>query len=315
LWSYLQNNSGYSLDKPKTQVKSEKKEKAKPLGWMNIFLHSHSLGVLLHGDLWKAPFKAWEEQHNKEHAFHGKMTAALAIEKLQTGKSGPVGGLLNWAEWPSLMVADFNNSFQSYIDELVNHIDGMGSAHRTKLIKKWARTEHFPAAKFMAAMFASMHNFGQLYPYDDGAKDPRNKNGQDWFWYNSIVHSLGHNKYPHMPPHQGQEWPEYCRNKSTGEPLSEIEACYKLFGGFQHPALTNLGRRFQKYMNKGHDNLKDGGKMNMEQRVGMEERLDWMMTSIISNKPTEMFGGATDIWLAEGYPTEYSTMPYMAMMI
>jgi len=238
---------------------------------------------------------------------------------LQSGKSGPIGAALRWAEWPSLMVANSNNSFQSYIDELVNMIDGMGSMHRTKLIKKWARSEHFPAAKFMAAMFASMHNFGQLYPYDDGAKDARatlhGHKCRDWFWYNNIVHSLGETKYPHMPPHKGEKWPDYCRNKETGEPLSEIEACYKLFGGFKHPMLTNLGRRFQKYMNKGHDNLKDGGKMNMEQRVGMEERLDWMMTSIISNKPTEIFGAATDIWLAEGYPTEYSTMPYMAMMI
>lgn len=52
----------------------------------------------------------------------------------------------------------------------------------------------------------------------------------------------------------------------------------------------------------------------MEQRVDMNDRLDWMMTSIISNKPTEIFGEATNIWLNEGYPTEISTMPYAAMM-
>lgn len=57
------------------------------MSWFNIFAHSHSLGVLLHGDLWKAPFKSWEEQHHKDHAFHGKLTAALAIEKMQSGKS------------------------------------------------------------------------------------------------------------------------------------------------------------------------------------------------------------------------------------
>lgn len=130
-------------------------------------MHAHSFGVLLHGDLWKAPFKAWEEQHHKEHAFHGKLTAALAIEKLQSG-FGPLSSVLNWAEWPSLMVADGNGSLQSYLEELVNKIDGMGSYHRTRLIKKWARTEHFPAPKFMAAMFASMKIFGQLYPYDSG---------------------------------------------------------------------------------------------------------------------------------------------------
>lgn len=324
LWAYLQNNSGYELDKPRTPVKTGKREEQKPLGWLSIFAHSHSLWVLLHGDLWKAPFKAWEEQHNKDHAFHGKITAALAIEKLQKGHSWPIGGLLNWAEWPSLMVANSNNTFQSYLDELVTMIDGMGSKHRTNLIKKWARSEHFPSAKFMAAMFASMHNFGQLYPYDYDEDDPRSKDSHGtkidgWFWYTSIVHSVDprHSTHPHMPPHDGQEWPEWCRNKTTGEPLSEIQACHKLFGEFQHPALTNLGRRFQKYMNKGHENLKDGGKMNMEQRVGMDDRLDWMMRSIVDpgGKPTEIFGAATDIWLAEGYPTEISTMPYMAMMI
>lgn len=322
LWSYLQNNSWYELDKPVSTVKPPEKDGNKPMSWFNIFAHSHSLWVLLHGDLWKAPFKAWEEQHHKDHAFHGKLTAALAIEKLQSGKSGPIGAALRWAEWPSLMVANSNNSFQSYLDELVNMIDGMWSKHRTNLIKKWARSEHFPSAKFMAAMFASMHNFGQLYPYDDGKSDPRAKDSHGhqiewWFWYNSIVHSVdpSHSSHPHMPPHG--EWPKFCRNKETGEPLSEIEACQKLFQEFKHPMLTNLGRRFQKYMNKGHENLKDGGKMNMEQRVGMEARLDWMMNSIVGpgGNPTEIFGAATDIWLAEWYPTEYSTMPYMAMMI
>jgi hypothetical protein len=39
--------------------------------------------------------------------------------------------------------------------------------------------------------------------------------------------------------------------------------------------------------------------MNMEQRVGMEARTEWMMTSILSNKPTEIFGAATEIWLNE----------------
>lgn len=104
---------------------------------MNIFLHAHSMGTILHGDLWKAPYKAWEEQHHKDHAFAGKITAALAMERLQSG-SGPVAGLLNWAEWPSMMVADGNGSFQSYIEELVNKIDGMGSYHRVRLIKKWS---------------------------------------------------------------------------------------------------------------------------------------------------------------------------------
>ncbi len=46
----------------------------------------------------------------------------------------------------------------------------------------------------------------------------------------------------------------------------------------------------------------------------MKERLDWMMTTALSGKPTELFGAATNIWLTEGYPTETSTMPYAAML-
>ncbi len=64
------------------------------------------------------------------------------------------------------MVGDANNSFQSYLDELVNKVDGMGSFHRTRLIKKWSKL-HFPDPKFMVAMMASMKIFGQLYPGDE----------------------------------------------------------------------------------------------------------------------------------------------------
>jgi len=87
-----------------------------------------------------------------------------------------------------------------------------------------------------------------------------------------------------------------------------------MFQGFSHPMLKNLGRRFQKYMNGGHKNLIDGGKGNMEQRNGMDERLKWMMDAVVNQKPTEAFGAATDIWLDEGYPTAISTMPYAAML-
>ena len=166
--------------------------------------------MLLHGDLWKAPFKSWEEQHHKDHAFYGKLTAALAMEKLKNGGYGPVSDFLGWAEWPSLMVADGSSSIQAYLDELVNKVDSMSSLHRTTLIKKWSRSEHFPSPKFMAAMFASMQIFGQLYPYDFGEKDYLNPDGtHEWFWYTSICHSLdpNHKKYPHMPPHAGQKWP------------------------------------------------------------------------------------------------------------
>ena len=124
-----------------------------------------------------------------------------------------MSGMLNWAEWPSLMVADGNSSFQSYLDELVNKVDSMGSYHRTRLIKQWSRNEHFPSAKFMAAMFASMQIFGQLYPYEFDEKDPRNG---EWFWYGQICHSIdpSHSKYPHMPPHAGSPWPQKLLNKS-----------------------------------------------------------------------------------------------------
>lgn len=309
-WEYLQKNSGYELKKP-TEVFQKKWKDEKPsMGWWNIFKHSHSLGVLLHGDLWKAPFKAWEEQHHKDHDFHGKLTAALAIEKLQSG--GLTRGIMDWSEWPSLMVADSNNSFQSYLDELVNKVEGMGSYHRTRLIKKWGKSEHFPAAKFMAAMFASMKIFSQLYPYDSDDGDYEDKHGHtQWYWYNSIVHSLG--KYPHMPPHKGEDWPKECQNKEW-EPLTEIEMCYKVFSNFDHPILKNLWRRFQKYMNNGHDELIDGGKWNLEQRVNMTERLDWMMWTALNSKPSELFGAATEMYLTEGYDTWISTAPYAAFL-
>jgi len=164
LWAYLQNNQNFELDKPIEKAQRKEKEgKNASMSWWNVLMHSDSLGVILHGDLWSAPFKAWEEQHNKDHAFAGKITAALAMEKLDSG-----GGIMGWAmnkmEWPSLMVADGNGSFQSYLNELVEKIDGMGTHHRTRLIKKWSTKEQFPSVKFMAAMMASVKIFGQLYP-------------------------------------------------------------------------------------------------------------------------------------------------------
>jgi hypothetical protein len=323
LWAYLQNHGNFSLDKPldKPEV-SEVKDKQKPMSWWNIFMHSHSWGVILHGDLWKAPFKAWEEQHHKDHAFHGKITAALAMEKLQSWK-GPVSGILNWAEWPSLMVADGNGSLQSYLDELVNKIDGMGSYHRTRLIKRWAHKEHFPSPKFMAAMFASMKIFGQLYPYDfeesgyENLHDKDKKTKHEWVWYNSICHSLdpNHAKYPHMPPHHGEPWPKKWTN-ADGYKMNEVDACFEIFGKFNHPMLKNLGRRFQKYMLAGQKELVDGGDGNLKQRTTMSEKLDWMMGAAIwpSGKPPEVFWASTELWLSEWYPTRVTTMPYAAML-
>lgn len=126
------------------------------------------------------------------------------------------------------MVADGNSSFQSYLDELVNKIDNMGSYHRTRLIKKWSTKEHFPSVKFMAAMMASMKIFGQLYPYDFGNDDYRNPDGtHEWFWYNSICHSLDpdHKKYPHMPPHAGEPWPKQWVN-AAGYKMVESDVCF-----------------------------------------------------------------------------------------
>jgi hypothetical protein len=108
------------------------------------------------------------------------------MEKLQNGSYGPISTFLNYTEFPSLMVGDGSTTIQNYLDELVNKVDGMSSVHRTRLIKKWAKNEHFPSPKFMAAMFSSMMIFGQLYPYDDGDRDVRKS---EWFWYNSITHT------------------------------------------------------------------------------------------------------------------------------
>lgn len=44
LWAYLQNHGNFSLDKPLDKPEmSEEKGKTKPMGWWNIFMHSHSL--------------------------------------------------------------------------------------------------------------------------------------------------------------------------------------------------------------------------------------------------------------------------------
>lgn len=314
LWTYLQNNQSFELDKPIEKAKKkEKKEKDKGMSWWNILKHTHSLGVIMHGDLWKAPFKAWEEQHHKDHAFAGKITAALAMEKLDSG-----GGIMGWAmnkmEWPSLMVADGNGSFQSYLDELVNKVDGMGSYHRGRLIKKWSKKEHFPSVKFMAAMMSTMKIFGQLYPWDGGGNDYKTGDSNEWFWYNSICHSLdpSHNKYPHMPPHGGDKWPEKWTKE--GFKMTETDVIFDLLNEFRHPLLKNLGRRFQKYMMAGNKDLSDGGVGNLNQRTTKTEKLDWMMNTAIWGKLPELFWGATELWLTEWYSTAESTMPYSAVL-
>jgi hypothetical protein len=312
LWAYLQTHSARLESPPKKGDKYYTKPKEQgDMNWWNIFCHAHSFGTLLHGDLWNGPWKAFEEQHHKDHAFAGKITAALAIEKMQRM---PGGNILFDHDWANIMVWDANSSFQSYLDELVNKIDSMGSHHRTRIIKKWSKL-HFPDPKFMVAMMASMKIFGQLYPYDDGEKDVRRgEHGKDWFWYNSIMHSSGiaaPDGWPHhMPPHGEGKWPK----NSEGNEITEVEACYELFSKFKHPLLANLGRRFQKYMQKWHEELKDGGKGNLEQRSGMEDKLDWMMGTVCHSKISEAFWEGTKIWLGEWYPTEITTMPYAAMM-
>ncbi len=324
LWAHIHTHaSSFEFDDPKEgpQHYPGKEQKNPSMSWWNILKHTHSLGVILHGDLWKAPFKAWEEQHHKDHAFAGKLTAALAVEKIQSGSYGPVSGIFNWAEWPSLMVADGNSSFQSYLDELVNKIDAMGSYHRTRLIKKWATKEHFPSPKFMAAMFASMKIFGQLYPYDfdesnyqtEGDKKKGKKS--QWFWYNSICHSIdpdGH-KWPHMPPHGDEKWPKILLDEG-GNPMGEVQACHLVFDKFNHPLLKIHKRLLQTFAMSGQKELQDGAQGNLSERPSMESKLEWMMSTALSSKLPELFGAGTELWLKEGYPTQISTMPYAAML-
>jgi hypothetical protein len=173
------------------------------------------------------------------------------------------------------MVADGNGSFQSYLDELVNKIDGMGSYHRVRLIKKWSSY------------------FSHLYPYDDGSK--KDSRGQ-WHFYNNVRHvvtNVDEKQFPHHMPHE-----PYPVDKE-GNMLSEIQMTRELFDKFQHPMLKNLGRRFQKYMKKGHESLKDGGVGNLAERLTMESKLDWMMGSALHSKLTETLGGAIEPWLSE----------------
>lgn len=104
LWSYLQKHDATFTSPPaKGTVYQEKaKQDQKDMSWWNIFKHAHSMGTILHGDLWKAPWKAFEEQHHKDHAFAGKITAALAVEKAQ--KMPGIGGILFDYDWANIMV-------------------------------------------------------------------------------------------------------------------------------------------------------------------------------------------------------------------
>lgn len=74
---------------------------------------------------------------------------------------------------------------------------------------------------------------------------------------------------------------------------------YDLMNSFKHPVLRNLGRRFEKYMNKGHEQLKDGGPGNLNRRPNMEDKLDWMMGTVLAAKTTEAFGATNKLWLQE----------------
>lgn len=58
----------------------------------------------------------------------------------------------------------------------------------------------------------------------------------------------------------------------------------------------------------------DGWSDNLDQRWTMEEKLDWMMNSVMTWKPTEIFGSGTEKWLDYWYPTSVTTMPYAALL-
>lgn len=79
-----------------------------------------------------------------------------------------------------------------------------------------------------------------------------------------------------MPPHNGGKWPT-----DNGEEVTEVAACLKLFSSFKHPLMSNLKRRYQKYMNAGHKDNIEGGVGNLDQRVTMTEKLDWMMMAVL----------------------------------
>ena len=145
-------------------------------------------------------------------------------------------------------------------------------------------------------MFASMQIFGQLYPYDFDDKDDVRR--EDWYWYNNVRHATpaDEKEFPHhMPPHDENDWPvDKAGNKRT-----EMSMIYDLMNSFKHPVLRNLGRRFEKYMNKGHEQLKDGGPGNLNRRPNMEDKLDWMMSTVLAAKTTEAFGASNKLWLQE----------------
>lgn len=283
LWSYIHSNTYEELTKPEEKVTfPPNKTDDKEMSWWNIFKHAHSFGTILHGDLWKWPWKAFEEQHHKDHAFAGKITAALAMEKAQ--KIPGIGWFLFDHDWANLMIGDANNTFQSYLDELVDRIEGMGSAHRSRLIKKWSKL-HFPDPKFMAAQMASMKIFGHLYPaymawsgdYETWHGHGEDKKGTEWFWYNSMMHTgafnhLDSKKYPHHMPVSEDKWPK----DAEGNLKSEIQVCYELYNAFKHPMLKNLSRRFQKYMKRGMRNSRvEASIISTSERVWVKNWNGW----------------------------------------
>jgi len=304
LWAYIQSNINFQFEAQKKAPDVRPPES--PMSWLSIFKHAHSLWVFLHGDLWKAPLKAWEEQHNKEHAFHGKLTAALAMEKLK-GR-WPAAKFLNWVDWPANMIADSNTSFQSYLWELIKQIEDQGSTNRVKLINKWAG-HHFPDIKFMAAMMGSMQVFGHLYPREGQfkEKDPRYK--KPWFWYNSMIHALW--RHDTMPKD------EHGHGVDIPDEQTEMQMIIKLMQWFQHPILADLKRRFEKYMNAWFKDNREGWIGNLEMRERMEDKYDWMVANAVGDsRQTEAMAHPTSkIWYGEWFDIVTTSGPAMAFLL
>lgn len=158
----------------------------------------------------------------------------------------------------------------------------------------------------MAAMLGSLQVFGQLYPRD-GQFDKDNKPKAPWFWYNNIVHAL-HRPDLHIPPAHGA-------GKDIPDDETEIQGIIRLAGQFRHPILADIKRRVEKYVGKGYEKNKDGGKSNLELRERMEDKYEWMISAAHS-RPMEMLGNSTaKMWLEEGYDTATTTGPYYAWLL
>lgn len=110
---------------------------------------------------------------------------------------------------------------------------------------------------------------------------------------------------------------QHGHGKDIPDDETEIQGIIRLASQFKHPILADIKRRVEKYVAKGYEKNKDGGKSNLELKERMEDKYDWMISAGLGNsRPMEMLGHTTaKMWLEEGYDTATTTGPYYAWIL